>query len=69
MKTNTFQNKVRLIFCFIVLFALIMVVRLYFLQIVYGQNYTDKADRQYTNVSVDTYDRGSIFFKDKDDGC
>ncbi len=66
MKTNTFQNKVRLIFCFIVLFALIMVVRLYFLQIVYGQNYTDKADRQYTNVSVDTYDRGSIFFKDKD---
>jgi cell division protein FtsI (penicillin-binding protein 3)/stage V sporulation protein D (sporulation-specific penicillin-binding protein) len=42
-----------------------MVVRLYFLQIVYGQNYNEKADRQYTNVSVDTYDRGSIFFQDK----
>lgn len=65
MKTSTFQNKVRMLFCFIALFALIMVVRLYFLQIVYGQNYNEKADRQYTNVSVDTYDRGSIFFQDK----
>jgi cell division protein FtsI/penicillin-binding protein 2 len=66
MKTNAFQNKVRIFFCFIILFALIMVVRLYFLQIVYGKNYTEKADTQYTNISVDTYDRGSIFFQDKD---
>ena len=65
MKTNNFQLKVRIIFCLIVSFALIMVVRLYFLQIVYGENYTEKADRQYTNISVDTYDRGSIFFSDK----
>jgi cell division protein FtsI/penicillin-binding protein 2 len=65
MKTSTFKNKVRTIFCFIVLFALIMIIRLYFLQVVNGQNYTDKADRQYTNISVDTYDRGSIFFQDK----
>lgn len=65
MKTNAFQNKVRIIFCFIVFFALIMVVRLYFLQIVDGQNYTDKSDRQYTSISVNTYDRGSIFFEDK----
>ncbi len=67
MKTNVFQNKVRIIFCFIVFFALIMVVRLYFLQIVDGQSYSEKADRQYTNISVDVYDRGSIFFQDKKD--
>ncbi len=65
MKTNTFQNKVRIIFCLIVLFAFVMVVRLYFLQIVYGQNYSEKADRQYINISTDTYNRGSIFFNDK----
>jgi cell division protein FtsI/penicillin-binding protein 2 len=64
MKTNAFQNKVRIIFCLIVIFALIMVIRLYFLQIVYGNNYVEKADRQYTNISVNTYDRGSIYFKD-----
>ena len=65
MKINTFQNKVRLIFCFIAFFALIMAVRLYFLQIVYGQDYSEKADRQYTSISVDTYNRGAIFFQDK----
>jgi cell division protein FtsI (penicillin-binding protein 3)/stage V sporulation protein D (sporulation-specific penicillin-binding protein) len=42
-----------------------MIIRLYFLQVVYGQNYSEKADRQYTSVSVDTYNRGSIFFQDK----
>lgn len=66
MKTNSYQNKIRAIFCIVVLFALIMVVRLYFLQVVHGQNYTEKADRQYISISVDTYDRGSIYFKDKD---
>ena len=65
MKTNTFQNNVRIVFGFVVVFALLMVVRLYFLQIVYGENYNEKADRQYTSISVDTYDRGSIFFQDK----
>jgi stage V sporulation protein D (sporulation-specific penicillin-binding protein) len=42
-----------------------MVVRLYFLQIVNGDTYSEKADRQYTSVSVDTFDRGNIFFRDK----
>lgn len=68
MKTNPFQNKVRVLFGFIVFFALIMVVRLYFLQIVHGETYIEKADRQYTSVSVDTYGRGSIFFQDKRGG-
>ena len=65
MKTNAFQKKVRIIFCLLVLFALIMVVRLYFLQVVDGQIYAERADRQYTSRSVDTYDRGKIFFQDK----
>ena len=67
MKTNPFQKKVRWIFGIIVFFALIMVTRLYFLQIVHGQNYSDKADRQYTSISVDTFDRGSIFFENKNE--
>ncbi len=65
MKTNSFQKKVRWIFGIIVFFALIMVTRLYFLQVVHGQNYSDKADRQYTSISVDTFDRGSIYFQNK----
>ncbi len=42
-----------------------MVLRLYFLQIIDGDAYSEKADRQYTSVSVDTFDRGNIFFLDK----
>ncbi len=42
-----------------------MAVRLYFLQVVYGDNYSEKADNQYVSVSNDTFDRGSIYFQDK----
>jgi cell division protein FtsI (penicillin-binding protein 3)/stage V sporulation protein D (sporulation-specific penicillin-binding protein) len=65
MKISTFQNKIRLIFCLVVIFALLMIVRLYFLQVVNGESYYERADRQYTSISVDTYDRGSIFFSEK----
>lgn len=65
MKIDSFKGRIRLIFCFFVFFALIMVLRLYFLQIVYGDTYSEKADRQYTSISVDTFDRGNIFFLDK----
>jgi cell division protein FtsI (penicillin-binding protein 3)/stage V sporulation protein D (sporulation-specific penicillin-binding protein) len=65
MKISDFQKRVRLIFILFVGFVFIVILRLYFLQIVYGENYSDRADRQYTNVSTDTYDRGNIFFEDK----
>ncbi|MEI8123818.1 MAG: hypothetical protein WCG60_01460, partial [bacterium] len=65
MKISCFQNRVRFIFAFFVLLVLIIVVRLYFLQVVDGGDYIEKADRQYINASGDTFDRGSIFFKDK----
>ena len=64
MKTNHFQSRVRLIFACLVLFALVMVVRLYFLQVVHGDNYSQKADSQYVSVSNDTFDRGTIYFED-----
>jgi len=65
MKINCFQNRTRLIFIFFVLLAFLMVIRLYFLQVVQGDVYNAKADRQYVTVTSDTFDRGSIFLKDK----
>ncbi len=64
-EAKSFKGKIRLVFCFIILFVLIIVVRLYFLQIVNGDKYSDRADRQYVNISTETFDRGSIFFEDK----
>jgi cell division protein FtsI (penicillin-binding protein 3)/stage V sporulation protein D (sporulation-specific penicillin-binding protein) len=38
---------------------------LYFLQVVNGKAFSERADRQYVSATVDTFDRGSIFFQDK----
>jgi len=40
-------------------------MKLYFLQIVKGSDFSEKADRQYVNVSRSLFDRGNIFFTTK----
>ena len=67
MKISCFKNRIRLIFGFFIVLTLVIIVRLYFLQIVKGEAFSEKADRQYVSVSVDTFDRGSILFQDKND--
>ena len=67
MKTSSFSNRVRIIFGFFIFFTLIIITRLYFLQIVKGEAFSEKADRQYVSVTVDTFNRGSIFFSGKKD--
>ncbi len=47
--------------CFVVA-ALLLVVRLYFIQIVHGGDYERQAMGQYTASTPDTTDRGTIFF-------
>ncbi len=66
MHASVFQGRVRLLFGLLVLVALVMIIRLYFLQVVYTNVYAERADRQYTSMSVDAFDRGSIFFEDRD---
>jgi len=48
------------------LFALILGLRLYYIQIIHGQEYVDKADHQYVSPSNNIFDRGNIFFQNKD---
>ncbi|MBI3632864.1 MAG: penicillin-binding protein 2 [Candidatus Vogelbacteria bacterium] len=49
-----------------VTFSLILVVRLFLIQIVNGNDYTQMGDRQYLKPSSDIFSRGSIFFQEKD---
>ena len=63
---SALRLKLRLFSGAIVLFALVVVVRLYFVQIVHGQDFSLKAERQYANTSQSIYDRGSIYFSRKD---
>ena len=56
----------RLISAVVLLIAFLILTRLYFVQIVSGDDYSERADRQYVRSSNVLYDRGSIFFEDKD---
>lgn len=61
-----FRSRIRFILGAIVLFALVVVVRLYFIQIVHGAEYAQKADRQFSSGGGGLFDRGRIYFTDKD---
>lgn len=59
------RPRIRLILFSLLSFALIIAVRLYYLQIVHGDEYADRADRQYVMKAENIFDRGGIFFQDK----
>ncbi len=61
-----FRFRIRLVLAFVVCAALLILVRLYFIQIVYGDIYTQKADRQFASGGSGLFDRGSIYFTRKD---
>jgi len=61
-----FRSRIRLILLFVVLAALLILMRLYFVQIVHGDDYAEKADRQFASNSSGLFDRGSIYFTRKD---
>lgn len=61
-----FRSRIRIILAGIILFALCVVVRLYFIQIVHGDDYAQKADRQFASGGSGLFDRGSIYFTRKD---
>lgn len=58
--------RIRVLLGFVVFFALVLVGKLYMLQIIDKKIYTDKADRQYVKPNTVVFDRGSIYFQMKD---
>lgn len=63
---RAFRLRLRFVSGVIVLLALFLVLRLYFVQIVHAQEYSLRAERQYVSSSQELYDRGSILFTRKD---
>ncbi len=59
-------SRIRIISFFILFFALLLIGRLYILQIVRNDTYSTKADRQYSSSSNKVFSRGSIYFQNKD---
>lgn len=65
MKSN-YSTRIRFISILIFLFAVLLVGRLYILQIVETGFYKDKANRQYLSTSQNIFSRGTIYFETKD---
>lgn len=61
-----FRSRIRLVLAFIVLAALFIIVRLYFVQIVHGDEYAEKADRQFASSGSGLFDRGAVYLTTKD---
>lgn len=59
------NGRIRLISGSIVFLALLLIARLYFLQIVHGESFVAEAERQYVNKNTVSYDRGEIYFETK----
>lgn len=59
------QNRLRILTLFLLVFALILVSKLYFVQILNGDDFQARAEHQYV-AGINYFDRGSIFFSTKD---
>lgn len=63
---SKFQLRIRLLFSIVVVAALVLVVDLYMVQIAKGEMYKEKAERQYVSPSSAIFNRGKIYFSNKD---
>jgi stage V sporulation protein D (sporulation-specific penicillin-binding protein) len=63
---RAFRSRLRIIAVVLVLIAFLLLVRLYFVQIIHGSDFALRAQRQYISSSQQLYDRGSIYFTRKD---
>jgi len=61
-----FRSRLRLVLAGIALVALVMLARLYTIQVMQGDDYAAKADRQFASGGSGLFDRGAIYFTRKD---
>lgn len=60
------QKRVRIISFFVLAIVLMLVVKLYSVQIVHYTDFAERADRQYQRSSETVFNRGTIYFSTKD---
>ncbi|MBI2612760.1 penicillin-binding protein 2 [Candidatus Kaiserbacteria bacterium] len=61
-----FVGRARILSAIFILAAVLLAARLYFVQVIHGEQYRKSALGQYVADVRDTEDRGTIFFKEKD---
>lgn len=63
---SSFISRSRIILVCIILFSLILIAKLFFVQIVHASFYGNAALRQYATPSSNIFERGTIYFERKD---
>lgn len=64
--TSKGDIRIKFLFAVIILVAVVLVSKLYFIQIVNGEKYLQSAEQKYVKKTPTTFDRGSISFSTKD---
>lgn len=62
----SFFSRLKILSLGILLLALVLILKLFFVQIVHSSSYSSRADRQYATPAESIFERGSIFFSKKD---
>ncbi len=63
---SSFLFRIRILVGVFVFVILLVVAKLFYIQIIHKDTYTEKADRQYATPVGSMFDRGSIYFSTKD---
>ena len=66
MKPSLFQSRIKTISILVFVFSCILILKLFYVQIIHKSMYTERADKQYATPAGDIFNRGSIFFSKKD---
>ncbi|MFA6524092.1 MAG: penicillin-binding protein 2 [Candidatus Paceibacterota bacterium] len=62
----SFLSRIKILSFLILVFALILIAKLFLVQVVHSNSYSERADRQYVTPSSDIFERGTVFFNRKD---
>src|SRR3989344_6622617 len=62
----SFNYRTKILFLFVLLFGLVLIGRLFLLQVVNASHYTKTANSQFTPEAPDVFERGAIYFTQKD---
>jgi len=63
---SSFFSRINILIFGILIFALILIAKLFLIQVVHNDSYSERADRQYTTPSSNIFERGTIYFERKD---
>lgn len=66
MSKSNVRLRIRIISGFILLLALVLIGRLYMIQVMNAERYLARAEAQYVRSVDDLFDRGTIYFETKD---